>query len=370
MNSNTNSFIKRIRQSIFLLLALLVLSSHDLYVKMETYFLQPNQAASLSLYNGTFERSESIITRDRMLDASFVAQGERTLIDPAQWLDPDKTVTELLFSTGEAGTYVVGVSTKARNLELPAQEFNDYLEHNGVSDMLESRTNQDLLDQDAVESYQKHVKAIFQVGDIKTNDWNTVLGYPIEFVPQANPYDKYGGDELSIQLLLDGQPLPNQLVYVDHIHGNHEHSHHDHDHDHSHDDHDHDHAHDEHDHDHDHSHDDHDHAHDSDEAHAHTNGQALRTDDQGMLSVNLPADGIYYLRTIHMLAVADSDELTHQSKWATLTFEVGHKHDDSTHSHDDHDHDHDHEDGIPTWAFILGSLLAIGILFLLFRNKN
>ncbi|MEL6593228.1 MAG: DUF4198 domain-containing protein, partial [Bacteroidota bacterium] len=257
------------------------------------------------------------------------------------------------------GTYVVGVSTKARNTELPAEEFNDYLKNDGLLDMLEYRTDQGLLDQDAVESYQKHVKAIFQVGDVKTNDWNTVLGYPIEFVPQANPYEKYGGDELTIQLLLDGKPLPNQLVYVDHIHGNHGHSHHDHDHDH---------AHDDHDHDHDHAHDEHDH--DSDEAQTHTSGQSLRTDAQGMINVNLPAEGIYYLRSIHMIALTEGDELTHQSKWATLTFEVGHQHDESSHSHDDHDHDHDHEDGIPTWAFILGSLLAIGVLFLLFRNKN
>ena len=334
------NFRDKFYKSFYLLFTLTLLCSHDLYLKMETYYLQPNQETTLILYNGTFESSENIITRDRMLDASVVAQGERVAIDSGQWQDQDSTITQVTFNTGEAGTYVAGVSTKARNIELTADKFNSYLEHDGVLDMLEQRTNNNLLDQDAVESYQKHVKAIYQVGDVKTNDWNTVLGYPIEFVPQANPYEKYSGEKLEVQLLLEGEPLSNQLVYADYLSTSHSHSH-------------------------DHAHDggEHEHAHETGETHTHTSGQQLRTNDQGIAAVDLSEDGIYYLRTIHMVNVTDSDELTHRSKWATLTFEVTHEHGTDTHTHD-------HEEGIPTWVFIVGSLLIVGLLFLVFRNKN
>ncbi len=326
-------------KSFLLLAAFLLLCSHDLYIKMETYFLQPNQEAILSLYNGTFEVSENIITRDRMLDASFVAHGKRVAISPDQWEDHDSTITHLFFRTGEEGTYVAGVATKARNIALSAQDFNNYLEHDGVLDMLEQRTNDSTLDQDAVESYQKHVKAIYQVGNRKTNDWSTVLGYPIEFVPQANPYDTYSGEKLEVQLLLDGEPLSNQLVYADYLISPYGHSH-----------------------------GDESDAHDG-ESHTHTSGQQLRTNDQGMVMVDLPEDGLYYLRTIHMVRATDSDELTHRSTWATLTFEVTHTHDASTDTHD-HEHDHDHADELPTWIFVLGSMLVIGALFLVFRKPN
>ncbi|NKI30458.1 DUF4198 domain-containing protein [Croceivirga thetidis] len=327
---------------------------------MGTYFLESNQDAIISLFNGTFERSENIITRDRMLDASLVGQGDRLPIDPDWWKDQDSTITQLTLNSGDAGTYMVGVSTKARNIELTSNEFNDYLKHDGILDMLEQRTNDGVLDQDAVESYQKHVKAIYQVGEKKTNDWSTVLGYPIEFVPQANPYDSYSGEKLEVQVLLDGQPLSNQLVYADYIKSTHSHSHHTHEHDshgHSHDD---GHSHDE-----EHSHEGHTHSHDSDEGHTHTSGQKLRTNEKGMVNVNLPEDGIYYLRTIHMVQVTNSEELTHESKWATLSFEVTHEH-----SADTHTHDHDHEEGISTWIFILASILIIGALFLVFRKKK
>ena len=410
----------------YLIIAILVLCSHDLYLKMDGYFLAPNEEATLSLYNGTFEKSENTITRDRIQDASVVAQGERIVIQPEQWKDQDSTITQFTFTAGEAGTYVAGVSTKARNIELAAEDFNDYLKHDGVLDMLEQRTNENVLDQDAVESYEKHVKAIYQVGDTKTSDWSTVLGYPIEFVPQSNPYESYSGETLEVALLLDGEPLANQLVYANYLKNTDGHTHEDdgsshshepadgtdvqphthdnseepHTHDsseqpHTHDDgeltHTHDdsgntHTHDnnEHTHSHDnsehtHTHDNNEHTHTQDDAeqpdadnaqteeeHTHTSGQQLRTNELGIVSVDLPEDGIYYLRTIHMVNVTDSDALTHRSKWATLSFEVSHQHGEDTHTHDDHEED----ESIPIWAFVLGSMLIVGILFLVFRKSN
>ena len=142
---------------------MVVLSSHDLYLKMDSYFLEPNQQATLQLYNGTFEQSENVITRNRMLDASFVGQGARRPIDPAMWEDRDSTITYVSFDTGLPGTYMAGVSTKARNLEQTADKFNDYLRHDGVLDMLQYRQDNDLLDQDVVESYEKHVKALYHI---------------------------------------------------------------------------------------------------------------------------------------------------------------------------------------------------------------
>lgn len=345
-----------------LLLATVLLCSHDLYLKMDTYLLAPNQTATLSLYNGTFDNSENTITRDRMLDASVVAHGRRTAIDAREWTDRDSTVTYLAFDAGKAGTYVAGVSTKARNIALTADKFNNYLEHDGVLDMLQRRTSEGLLDQDALESYEKHVKAIYQVGDVTTDDWRTKLGYPIEMVPLTNPYKRYSGQQLAVQLLLDGEPLPEQLVYADYLPTHATPEGHTHDHTHSS-------SSEAHTHEHEHSEEGHQHTHDERAAdtHTHTSGQQLRTDEQGVIIVDLPEDGIYYLRTIHMTTADDSDELTHRSKWATLTFEVTHEHGAGTHTHD---HPHDHEAGIPTWVFVLGSVVIVGILFLVFRTTD
>ena len=329
--------------------AFIIFSSHDMFLKMGTYFLQPNTPSTIKLFNGTFDKSENIIARSRMNDVSLVGDDTRIKMDTSQWTEMDN-ITILNFKTGEAGTWVAGVSTNPNDIELTAQEFNEYLEHDGVLDILEWRKQNNALDKNAIEKYSKHVKAIFQVGDKKTDDWQTVLGYPIEFVPMTNPYIAHAGDELKVKLLWKGQPLSNQLVYVGSDAEGHSH--------------------------------DHDEGHEYDEAEEthHHDATQLRTDANGIVTMNLANEGQWYLRTIHMEHVQEVG-LTHESNWATLTFEVGHEHShaDSDHSHDDHGHSHEdgshsHGDeqssGIPFWVYGLGGLLLAGLLFFMLKLKK
>jgi hypothetical protein len=115
------------------------LSAHDMFLKLSTYFLAPNSEATVALINGTFAQSEDVITRDRMLDVSIVnGEGAVQHPDPSQWRDDGKQAL-LDFTTGGAGTYLVGVSTAPRMIELSAKDFNDYLRHDGVLDALTAR---------------------------------------------------------------------------------------------------------------------------------------------------------------------------------------------------------------------------------------
>lgn len=329
-----------------LLTALILFSSHDMYLKLDTYFLPPDSRATIQLFNGTFERSDNVIDRDRMADASLVGQGKRIPIDTSQWSE-EKEVTLLSLETEATGTWVAGVSTHPRNIAMAAADFNQYLEHDGVLDMLADRQKNNTLDQDAVEKYSKHVKAIFQVGERWTDDWQTRLGYPLEFVPLSNPYKTHAGHQLSVQLLWQGAPLANQLVYVgsqglaaEHVHSHAEGSAH----------------------------------HHHGEGATHEHGQAqYRTDSDGKITFEITQAGVWYLRTIY-LAHSEEEGLTHESNWATLTFGVGEGH---THSHaEGHSHDHDHhhhgeeEPFIPSYVFWIGSLLLVGGLFWWFNRQN
>ncbi len=382
------------KKNLLFLLLVLLLCSHDMYLKLDSYFLPPDTQSQIQLFNGTFEKSENVIDRDRMMDASLVGNNNRITITEDQWTEMD-SITYLNFTTGKAGTWVAGVSTKARNIEMAAQAFNDYLEHDGVQDMLESRRENNLLEQNAVEKYSKHVKVIFQVGDSTTGDWSKPLGYPIEFIPQSNPYELHTGDGIVVKLLRDGNPLVDQLVYADSKPSNNSHSHevseemhsHGNEKPHSHgqadnhkeqgDSHEHPHTHDDgqqHSHDHEHDaaqqEDNHEHEHgdtvsngnDATEKHTHTTGQELRTNESGEVTVKLNADGIYYLRTIHLVNT-EEEGLTHESNWATLTFEIAHSHEN------EHSHEHDDE-GIPMWIFITASIIIVGGLFFFFNRKK
>ncbi len=352
------------KKIVFLFVLAVLFSSHDMYLKLDTYFLEPNSPARIQLFNGTFEKSDNTIDRNRMLDVSLVSNGERRQVDTAQWTE-NEGVTILNFTTGDPGTYLAGVSTRARSIELAAADFNNYLEHDGVLDMLEWRKEQQTLDQDAVEKYSKHVKTIFQVSDKLTDDWQTKLGYPIEFVPLQNPYDLHPGHDMEVQLLWTGNPLPDQLVYVyakpkAHQHtGEHTHNHeqeeaeaHQHEGEHA-----------------------HSHEPGKTETHQHDDRLALRTDAEGKVRFSITHQGIWYLRTIY-LTHSKEPGLTHESNWATLTFEVGdghHHHAEAGHQHEG-EHGHSHEEpavfGLPAYAYWIGSFVLVLGLFLWFNRKK
>ncbi|MFQ5572602.1 MAG: DUF4198 domain-containing protein, partial [Rhodothermales bacterium] len=190
------------------------LYAHDMYLKLSTYFLSPHIDATIALFNGTFDKSENVITRDRMQDVRIVGPGSEAVHpDTSQWWEKDN-ITWLDFETGDPGTYVIGVSTRPRMIDLSAEEFNAYLEHDGVLDVLEARKREGTLDKEAREKYSKHVKAIYQVGDTRTEAYRHRLGYPIEIVPLNNPYELGVGDACEVLVLKDGQPVANQLIYA------------------------------------------------------------------------------------------------------------------------------------------------------------
>ena len=312
-------------------IALVLFSSHDMYLKLNNYFLDTFTKSTVELFNGTFDKSENVIDRDRMIDVSILQNGERFYPLEDSWFEKD-SITYLDFETKGAGTYVIGLSTRARTIEMDAEAFNDYLKHDGVLDLLEKREADGTLETGALELYSKHVKTIVQVGEELSEDWMTALNYPIEFIPLENPYDIHVGHTLPVQLYANQEPLVNQLVYLGHKALSTTHTH-----------------------------DGSTHTHDSDESHEHNDLQKFRTNENGVIELPIDKEGVWYLRTIHLVELADS-EYTHESNWATLTFAVGEGH--------SHEHSEEAHDEIPTYYFIVASVLLIALLFFFFRTRK
>ena len=105
--------------------------------------------------------------------------------------------------------------------------------------------------------------------------------YPIEIIPLANPYALEQGERFEFQVLRDGSPAAGIQVYASYegFHGAHA------------------------------------------EGGGHAEAVRMRTDSDGVAGFELSASGKWYVRLIHMVEI-DREGLTHESNWATLTFEV------------------------------------------------
>ncbi len=235
----------------------------------------------ISLYNGTFDKSENTIDRDRMIDVTLV-NGAGAVSHPSadQWTDEEST-SVLTVSSGPPGTLLLGVSTRPRMIELSAEDFNEYLRHDGVLDTLAARERDGNLGEAANERYSKHVKTLLRVGGESSDSWQHRLGYPVEFVPLVDPAALGVGDEMKVLVLADGEPLAGQLVYASfggyHAHG---------------------------------------------DDGTHQEAVRTRSGDDGVVSFEIGRTGRWYLRMIHMVPSTE-EGVDYVSNWATLTFEVG-----------------------------------------------
>lgn len=259
-----------------LLCAVLVASTfaHDLFLKLDDYFVAVNQKISIKILNGSFQSSEGAVSFKRLKDVSVVSPAG-AVTHPQETDFTDDGMTALLnLQPAEAGSYVVGLYTMTREITLPGKEFNEYLIEDGMPDTLAERKRTNTLDKLARERYSKHVKTIFQVGNKQTANFKTVLGYPVEIVPRNNPYLLKTGGTFEFLCLKDGKPIVNQFVMSG-----------------------------------------------REAAGKLITGANVRTDKKGIAKVKLNGKGKWYVKFIQMTKLS-KPELDYESKWASLSFEI------------------------------------------------
>ena len=254
------------------------LVAHDLFLKPEAFFVQPNGAVLVHVLNGTFTTSEGGVARDRLRDLSVASPSGVTHPDTSSWQASEKS-SAWRIPVGAPGTYVLGASVRPRTLRLEAKDFNAYLREDGIPEVLERRRSRGELDRPAWERYSKHVKSLVQVGDLRSGAdvVGTAFGHPAELVPLDNPYALARGGVLRVRALVDGAPVPGQLVLAG----------------------------------------------GQTTAGKRIPERGVRTDQQGVARVPLHQQGVWYVKFIRMQPVTQAgDSVDYESKWATLTFAV------------------------------------------------
>jgi hypothetical protein len=264
--------------ALMLLLASAVsLAAHDLFLKLDSYFVRAGSTVRVHVLNGTFTKSEGSVARDRLRDISLVGPSGRSRLDTSAWLSSGDS-SALTVQLDGSGTYVIGASVSPRTLRLEAKDFNQYLAEDGIADVLVARRAKGELDRPARERYSKHVKALVQVGESRSASVDVELGYPAELVPLDNPYTLRPGGALRVRALVDGHPIGNQAVLVG--------------------------------------------------GHSPTGKRfretTVRTDEHGVARVAMHSRGVWYVKFIRMVPVsaAVGDSVDYESKWATLTFAI------------------------------------------------
>lgn len=246
--------------------------AHDLFLKPETFTPAPGEAVTIPFYNGSFTESEAGFASDRLRDLSIVSPAGHLSLKTVE-LGTRPNMRYFHFTPVRTGTTVVGASLKPRNITLSADDFNEYLAHDGIPDILAERQASNASG-DVHEIYEKHVKTVLRVGTEHEGAFDAVLDYPAEIVLLNNPFAPGGGETLRFRCLVDGEPAANQFVLMGGTQDS-----------------------------------------------AAIEELSTRTDAAGEATFPLNGSGERYIRFIHMTA-SDQEGIDYHSKWATITFEI------------------------------------------------
>ena len=259
------------------LLALLALGlavpagAHDLWLVADPPTVAAGESLHLEAATGMrFPESLSAVTPDRVAGFWVLdAAGQRHEVAGAR---ADGNLLRADVSLEAPGVALAALAIEPRTLELSAEDFNEYLEHDGLPQILEQRRSRGELEEGVRESYAKYAKAIVAVGDGGSRDLAMrPVGLRIEIVPLRDPGGVGQGGELPVQVLFEDKPLEGVYVYAL-------------------------------------------------AAGAEVYVDGHRTDGDGRASVPLPAAGLMSLHCIHMRPHADAGQADWESFFATVSF--------------------------------------------------
>jgi uncharacterized GH25 family protein len=118
----------------------------------------------------------------------------------------------LQFSLFEEGTAMVTFNSNNSFIELDAQKFNDYLQNEGLTTVIDYRKEQNETDSAGREYYQRSVKTIVQVGNKKTEVYKKQTSLPLDIIPLSHPYTIGNNQLMKVKFLFNGEPLANKKI--------------------------------------------------------------------------------------------------------------------------------------------------------------
>jgi hypothetical protein len=268
------------------LLAALPAAAHQTFLIADIYQLKPGTDNFLILKNGTYYESGYSITRKMSRDISLVMGGARKTPPDEEVRDVDSNPsyksTYIKVFAEKAGTGLGGLAAIPDYIALPAEMFAEYLEHEGLTDAhAEFKANNKL--GTIRERYTKHAKAVFQVGDAPlSDDYRQVLGYKAEIFLDQHPGKVKVGEEMGVQVLFEGKPLKNQILYVSHASRGEQ----------------------------------------AKATVAQNSLYTLRTDENGRAKFRITAKDKWFVQMIHMQKLVNDEDADYESNWSTITFAV------------------------------------------------
>lgn len=201
--------MRRLQLSVLALVAAAGAFAHDLYLMPEQFHVPGGTPATIGVHNGdAFPESTETPPMARLQDASVHAAGKASA---GTGLRADGKRAVFSIDTPRSGHFFATIIAAANTISMEPGEFLEYLNEESLTHVIDIRARQGEAQKPARERYTKYSKTILLAGQ-GDGGFNRVLGLPIEFIPEADPFAVKPGGTLPVRVLLRGSPAANLHV--------------------------------------------------------------------------------------------------------------------------------------------------------------
>jgi len=195
---------------LFIGLSVRPLSGHDLYMMPELFVTKAGTVLKVVFQNGDeFPEATSPVKPERLRNTRLVSKAGTAEFEQ---ITAEATRTTAMVKVPGAGLAILTANTIPNFIELDAEKFRSYLEHENLTGTLKWREAHGEANKPGRERYSKYVKSMIRVGDFKDEFFREKTGLTIEIIPEASPYLLKPGDKLPVQVLFRGKPAVDVAV--------------------------------------------------------------------------------------------------------------------------------------------------------------
>jgi len=206
------SMNRKIVSTVCILVCITLVQAREFWLQPDKFIFQPGENLLLS-----FNVGENFMGGRWNLGRQAIIRLERHQLGKMNNLsslikDGDKNPIPIPLQ--EEGTHLVLMESNNSFLERESDSFNEFLKSEGQDDILAQREKTNSLAKPGKEVYSCHTKLLVQVGDKKDDTFRKADGFPIEIIPEKNPYTLRKGDPLRFKIVYQGKPLFGARVKV------------------------------------------------------------------------------------------------------------------------------------------------------------
>jgi uncharacterized GH25 family protein len=174
-------------------------------------WLQPNNFAikagdkvSIQLTSGSNLIDEPLVVKKETLTKAEVYTSKGTLdLLPTFTEGPGKHLEVQLAE----GTSFISIRSIPTVHEIPSDEFNAYLKDNDLSEISDRREATKSTDRAGRVQSSWNSTLLLQAGVLKDETFKKSTGFPLEIVPEKNPYALKAGEPIRFKILWNTKPL-------------------------------------------------------------------------------------------------------------------------------------------------------------------